>query len=267
MSAEESALIACYNGEEIEETEEQKGDRRNAMIKQVVLTIMVMVMGWYLYYSYGSVAVFLYGMFVTAAHYLHCVYLQRLTDTAPPPHPLTTLAFINCLVLLVVYVSLTTHKEKEWLVTWNGVISGYATSAFVLAFAVIAKDPAAAVGIDANVLAIYPHIGHVARVAIYGFAAIIFLSNVVGTILIAEFHVNPNAPMYTNVATVIYNWCGSFLTLPWIAFVKLYLAPRYEKAFPRRSFDEFLDERKRRNLPPLIATSTDPAPDPDAGAS
>ena len=252
VDAELEALRRVYDNVEVPLSEEDAAARRRDAARAFVAAVAVAVVGWLIYYSYGSVAVFGYGIVVSASHYAYCrVFMRR------GPHPLTTLAFCNCLALVVVYAAMRTKRQRDWLVVWNGVLSGFATAALVVAFAALSERPAAALGFDEDYLAANPHVDETSRVALLGLGVVMCASNGLGVYLIAACGVDPNAPVYSSVATVVYNWCGLLLTLLWAAAVKAAVAPALEKRHPKRSFVDFLAERKRRRLPRRTA-----APDP-----
>ena len=128
-AAELAALRAVYDNEEVPVDPEEQAARRRDTCRALAVAVAVAATGWALYYEFGDVAIFAYGIVVSASHYAY----QRFFQAKASPHPLTTLAFANCVVLVVAYASLRTKERRAWLVTWNGVVSGFATALLVVA--------------------------------------------------------------------------------------------------------------------------------------
>lgn len=244
-AAELAALRAVYDNEEVPVDPEEQAARRRDTCRALAVAVAVAATGWALYYEFGDVAIFAYGIVVSASHYAY----QRFFQAKAAPHPLTTLAFANCVVLVVAYASLRTKERRAWLVAWNGVASGFATALLVLAFAAAAARPAVALGFDEDYVLANPYVDDVARVGLAGLGAIMVVSNGLGAYLIAYRGVDPNAPVYSSFATVLYNWAGAVLAVLWVLALRKLVAPALEKRRPKVAFSDFLEERAKRRRP------------------
>ena len=71
------------------------------------------------------------------------------------------------------------------------------------------------------------------------------VTNTVGILLVKHCGANPNAPMWTNLATFAFNWDSLILIVLGAIVIRDTLSPRWQRQYPTRSFDEFLAERRR----------------------
>ena len=181
------------------------------------------------------------------SYYLYRQARERGDVTATWPNSLVAFVWWLCAIELVLWITLRSAAQRQWIVTWNGTIAGYATAVYWLSLGLVVENPSRTLEIiNPDFLVKHPHVELTVRALLVWVGCCLVVTNTVGILLVKHCGANPNAPMWTNLATFAFNWDSLILIVLGAIVIRDTLSPRWQRQYPTRSFDEFLAERRRR---------------------
>ena len=181
------------------------------------------------------------------SYYVYRQARERGDVTATWPNSLVAFVWWLCAIELVLWITLRSAAQRQWIVTWNGTIAGYATAVYWLSLGLVVENPSRTLEIiNPDFLVKHPHVELTVRALLVWVGCCLVVTNTVGILLVKHCGANPNAPMWSNLATFAFNWDSFILIVFGAIVIRETLAPRWQRQYPSRSFDEFLAERRRR---------------------